>query len=172
MSIHLLLVGYVIVSRIVELLISRRNTRRLLAQGGYEVGGNHYPVIVALHVAWIVALAVLVPTETPPKIPFLIAFGLVQIARYWVIGSLGGRWTTRIIVVPGKVLVTRGPYRWFRHPNYLVVIAEIALLPLVFDAWEIALGFSIANAVIILYRIHIEEKALTMSIRVKRQDTA
>ncbi len=168
MSAHLLLVGYVTFARIAELLIARRNTRRLLAMGGYEVGRNHYPVIVALHVAWIVALAVLVPTETPPVQHFLIAFGLVQVARFWVLGSLGGRWTTRIIVVPGVALVTHGPYRWLRHPNYLVVISEIALLPLVFEAWEIALGFSAVNAVIILYRIQIEEKALGLSMSVNR----
>ncbi len=168
MSAQLLLVGYVILARIMELLISRRNTRRLLAIGGYEVGRNHYPVIVALHVAWIVALAVLEPTETSPHLHFLIAFAGLQVARIWVIGSLSDRWTTRIIVVPGGALVRRGPYRWFRHPNYLVVIAEIALLPLVFGAWEIALGFSAVNAVLILYRIHIEEKALAMSTGVKR----
>lgn len=168
MSAHLLLVGYVILVRIVELLISRHNTRRLLAIGGYEVGRNHYPVIVTLHVAWIVALAFFVPTETSPERHFLIAFGLIQIARFWVIGSLAGRWTTRIIVVPGLALVTRGPYRWFRHPNYLVVISEIALVPLIFGAWEIALGFSAINAVIILYRIHIEEEALTKSKSIKR----
>lgn len=168
MSAHLLLVGYVTFARIVELLIARRNTRRLLAMGGYEVGRNHYPVIVALHVAWIVALAVLVPTETPPVQHFLIAFGLVQVARFWVLGSLGDRWTTRIIVVPGVALVTHGPYRWLRHPNYLVVISEIALLPLAFEAWEIALGFSAVNAVIILYRIQIEEKALALSMSVNR----
>ena len=157
---HGLLVGYVILARLAELLVARRNTRRLLARGGHEVGRRHYPLIVATHTAWIIALAFLVPTETPPAPHFLVPFVLVQVFRYWVIGSLGARWTTRIIVVPGAPLVKHGPYRWLRHPNYLVVAAEIALLPLVFGAWEIALGFSAVNAGILLHRVRIEEKEL------------
>ncbi len=157
---HVLLVGYVILARLAELLVARRNTRRLLARGGHEVGRRHYPLVVATHTAWILALAFLVPTETPPAPHFLIPFVLVQVIRYWVIGSLGQRWTTRIIVVPGAALVKHGPYRWLRHPNYWVVAAEIALLPLVFGAWEIALGFSAVNAVILIHRVRIEESAL------------
>ena len=160
MTAHALLLGYVVFARFAELLLARRNTRRLLAMGGYEVGRSHYPLIVVTHVAWILALALLVPTETPPTAHFLIPFILVQIIRYWVIHSLGARWTTRVIVVPGAALVTRGPYRWLRHPNYLVVFAEMAMLPLVFGVWEIALGFSSVNAVIPSYRIRIEEAAL------------
>lgn len=160
MTAHVLLVGYVILARFAELLVARRNTRRLLARGGHEVGRRHYPLIVATHTAWILALAFLVPTEAPPAPHFLIPFVLVQVIRYWVIGSLGARWTTRIIVVPGAPLVKHGPYRWLRHPNYWVVAAEIALLPLVFGAWEIALGFSVVNAVILLHRVRIEEREL------------
>ncbi len=160
MTAHVLLVGYVILARFAELLVARRNTRRLLARGGHEVGRRHYPLVVATHTAWILALAFLVPTETPPAPHFLVPFVLVQVIRYWVIGSLGARWTTRIIVVPGAPLVKHGPYRWLRHPNYLVVAAEIALLPLVFGAWEIALGFSAVNAGILLHRVRIEDKAL------------
>ncbi len=157
---HVLLVGYVILARLAELLVARRNTRRLLADGGHEVGRRHYPLIVATHAAWILALAFLVPTETPPAPYFLVPFMLVQVIRYWVIGSLGARWTTRIIVVPGAPLVKLGPYRWLRHPNYWVVAAEIALLPLVFGAWEIALGFSAVNAVLLHHRVRIEERGL------------
>lgn len=160
MTAHVLLVGYVILARFAELLVARRNTRRLLARGGHEVGRRHYPLVVATHTAWILALALLVPTETPPAPHFLVPFMLVQVFRYWVIGSLGARWTTRIIVVPGAALVMHGPYRWLRHPNYLVVAAEIALLPLVFGAWEIAFGFSAVNAVILLHRVDIEEREL------------
>ena len=160
MTAHVLLVGYVILARLAELLVARRNTRRLLAGGGHEVGRSHYPLIVATHTAWILALAFLVPTEVPPAPHFLVPFMLVQVIRYWVIGSLGARWTTRIIVVPGSPLVKHGPYRWLRHPNYWVVAAEIALLPLVFGAWEIALGFSAVNAVILLHRVRIEEREL------------
>ncbi len=162
---HGLLVGYVILARLAELLVARRNTRRLLAGGGHEAGRRHYPLIVATHAAWILALAFLVPTETPPAPYFLVPFVLVQVIRYWVIGSLGARWTTRIIVVPGAALVKHGPYRWLRHPNYWVVAAEIALLPLVFGAWEIALGFSAVNAVILLHRVRIEERELGLRIR-------
>ncbi len=160
MTAHVLLVGYVILARLAELLVARHNTRRLLAEGGHEVGRRHYPLIVATHIAWILALAFLVPTEAPPAPHFLVPFVLVQVIRYWVIVSLGARWTTRIIVVPGAALVKHGPYRWLRHPNYWVVAAEIALLPLVFGAWEIALGFSAVNAGILLHRVRIEEKAL------------
>jgi len=160
LSVHGLVVGYVIVARLAELLLANRNTRGLLANGGYEVGRRHYPLIVATHLAWILALVFMVPTDTPPHIPILAAFILVQGFRYWVISSLGRRWTTRIIVVPGEALVKRGPYRWFRHPNYMVVCAEIALLPLVFGAWQIALGFSALNAAILTHRIRIEEREL------------
>ena len=161
MTAHVVLLGYVVLARLVELSVSRRNTRRLLARGGYEVGQKHYPLIVAIHVGWVLALALLVPADTPPLPLFLIPFLLVQVIRYWVILSLGVRWTTRIIVVPGAALVTHGPYRWLRHPNYLVVAAEIALLPLVFGAWEISLGFSVANAAMLLYRIRVEDAALS-----------
>ena len=160
MTIHMLLIGYVIFTRLAELFIARRNTRRLLAVGGYEVGSSHYPLIVLFHVAWIIAVIVLVPTQTPPAIHFLVLFIFTQVMRYWVINSLGTRWTTRIIVLPGSPLVTTGPYRWMHHPNYLVVVSEIALLPLVFGAWEIAMGFSIVNAMLLSYRIRIENNAL------------
>jgi len=159
---HAILVGYVVFARFAELLVAGRNTRRLLAMGGYEVGRGHYYLIVTIHGAWILALALLVATDSPPASQFLIPFILVQAIRYWVIISLGARWTTRIIVLPGAELVRRGPYRWLRHPNYLVVIAEIALLPMVFGAWEIALGFSAVNAIILFYRIRIEERALSL----------
>ena len=164
MSAHVLLVGYVVFARLAELLLARRNTRRLLAKGGYEVGRGHYPLIVATHAAWILAVAFLVPTDTSPKVYYLIPFIMLQVVRYWVILSLGDHWTTRVIVLPGAALVTHGPYRWLKHPNYLVVIGEIALLPLVFGAWKVALGFTVVNTAIIFYRIRIEETALEIGI--------
>jgi len=157
---HMLLVGYVVLARLLELFVANRNTRRLLAGGGYEIGGGHYPLIVVLHATWVLAIAFLIPTETPPKLHFLALFLIVQGLRYWVISTLGTRWTTRIIIVPDVPLVTHGPYRWLKHPNYLVVIAEIALLPLIFGAWEIALAFSILNAALLQHRIRVENKAL------------
>lgn len=157
---HALLVTYVIVARLAELAVARRNTRRLLARGGVEAGRTHYPAIVALHAGWLAAVAFLVPADAPPAPVPLVLFLIIQVLRYWVIVSLGERWTTRIIVVPGAPLVTKGPYRWLRHPNYVFVAAEIALLPLVFGAWEIALVFSFLNGVVLWHRIRTEERAL------------
>ena len=156
---NLVILGLVTLSRLVELPIAARNTARLKAEGGHEVGAGHYPLIVALHVAWLASLWVLAP-QRPISLPFLILFGLVEIGRIWVLQTLGPRWTTRIIVVPGEALVTRGPYKYLNHPNYAVVIAEIALLPLVFGLWPIALIFSLLNAAILTVRIREENRAL------------
>lgn len=161
MTIHMVVIGYVIVARMGELLLAHRHTRRLRARGGFEVGRGHYPLIVVLHLAWLACLAILIPTDTPPDQYVLAAFAVVQVGRFWVLRSLGERWTTRIIVVPGDPLVQRGPYRWCRHPNYLVVCAEIALLPLAFGAWQIALLFSFLNAVLLAHRIKTEQRALS-----------
>lgn len=160
MTWHVFAVGYVILARLIELTLANRNTRRLLARGGTEVGAGHYPLMVAVHVCWIAALALLVPSDVEPNAFLLAAFAVVQVLRIWVIASLGERWTTRIIVLPGAPLVRRGPYRWLRHPNYVVVVLEIALLPLAFGAWDIAVVFSILNAGLLCWRIRIEEQAL------------
>ena len=150
----------VALQRLAELGYARRNARRLLAAGGVEHGAGHYPLFVALHGAWLAALFVLVPAEAPADWGLLGLYGLLQLGRLWVIASLGGRWTTRVIVVPGAPLVTRGPYRFLRHPNYLVVALEIPILPLAFGAWQIALGFGLANLALLAQRIRIEERAL------------
>ncbi len=150
----------VALQRLAELGYARRNARRLLAAGGVEHGAGHYPLFVALHGAWLVALFVLVPAEAPADWGLLGLYGLLQLGRLWVIASLGGRWTTRVIVVPGAALVTRGPYRFLRHPNYLVVALEIPVLPLAFGAWQIALGFGLANLALLAQRIRVEERAL------------
>ena len=134
--------------------------RRLLAAGGVEHGAGHYPLFVVLHGAWLAALFVLVPAEAPADWGLLGLYGLLQLGRLWVIASLGGRWTTRVIVVPGAPRVTRGPYRFLRHPNYLVVALEIPVLPLAFGAWQIALGFGLANLALLAQRIRVEERAL------------
>lgn len=154
------LVLLVALQRLGELVLSRRNTARLVARGGHEVGAGHYPFIVALHVGWLAAVFVAVPTETPAHWPLLAVFAALQGARIWVIASLGAYWTTRIVTVPNAPLVRRGPYRWLRHPNYAIVAAEIAVLPLVFGAWRIALGFTLANAALLTWRIAVEERAL------------
>ena len=150
----------VALQRLAELGYARRNARRLLAAGGVEHGAGHYPLFVALHGAWLAALFVLVPAEAPADWGLLGLYGLLQLGRLWVIASLGGRWTTRVIVVPGAPLVTRGPYRFLRHPNYLVVALEIPVLPLAFGAWQIALGFGLANLALLAQRIRVEERAL------------
>ncbi len=150
----------VALQRLAEVGYARRNARRLLAAGGVEHGAGHYPLFVALHGAWLVALFVLVPAQAPADWALLGLYGVLQLGRLWVIASLGGRWTTRVIVVPGAPLVTRGPYRFLRHPNYLIVALEIPVLPLAFGAWHIALAFGFANLALLAQRIRVEERAL------------
>ena len=123
----LLFIAFLIVQRLTELAIARRNTARLLARGAREHGAEHYPFIVALHTAWIVAIAVLGAGE-PVNLFWLALFGLLQLARAWVLTTLGPRWTTRIIVTD-EPLVIRGPFRFVRHPNYTVVVLEIFVAP-------------------------------------------
>lgn len=146
--------------RVAELVYARRNARRLLAEGGIEHGAGRYPLIVLLHAAWLVALFFLVPPGAGVSWPLIATYLLLQVARLWVIVSLGRFWTTRVITVPDAPLVRHGPYRWLKHPNYLVVAAEIAVLPLAFGAWQLAVGFSLANAAVLADRIRIEERAL------------
>ncbi len=153
------LLAFVTLQRLVELPIARANTKRLLAAGGHEVGAGHYPYIIALHAAWLGTLWWLAPGR-PIHLPFLILFALIEAARIWVLRTLGPRWTTRIIVVPGEQLVATGPYRFVSHPNYLVVIGEIAVLPLVFGLWQVALIFSLLNAAVLTIRIRAENRAL------------
>lgn len=159
MTLNLLVLGLVTLSRLVELPIAAANTRRLRAAGGYEVAPGHYPLIVALHAAWLATLWWLAPGR-PVSLPLLALFGVVELGRIWVLLTLGGRWTTRIIIVPGETLVRRGPYRFFNHPNYAVVMAEIALLPLVFGLWPVAVVFTLLNAAVLAIRIREENSAL------------
>ena len=159
-----IIVGLVAIERLAELFYANRNTRKLLARGGQEIGRNHYPLIVALHTAWLAAVYLAAPPDVAP-IWWLIAVYLVlQAMRYWIIASLAGYWTTRIITVPDAPLVKRGPYRFLRHPNYAVVIAEIAILPLAFREPLVALVFSVLNAVLLWRRIRIENGALNARV--------
>ena len=151
--------AFVTAERLVELWIARRNTARLLASGAQEHAPRHYPLIVAVHASWLAALWWLAPGQ-PVNVPLLILFGLLQLGRLWVLATLGGRWTTRIIVTPGEALVRRGPYRFISHPNYLVVIGEIALLPLAFGLVWAAAIFTALNAAVLTIRIRAENKAL------------
>jgi methyltransferase len=146
--------------RLGELAYARRNTRHLLDRGGQEHGAAHYPLFIGLHAAWLGVIFATVLPDTPPSLPLLGIFAVLLFARFWTIGSLGPYWTTRVITVPGEPLVKRGPYRFFRHPNYVIVFSEIAVLPLIFGAWRIALLFSLLNAALLWQRVRVEEKAL------------
>ncbi len=145
--------------RLGELVLARINTRRLLQRGAVEYAPEHYPFIVALHAAWLGGLWWLAPGR-PAVWPWLVVFALCQAVRVWTIMALGERWTTRIIVLPGKPLVARGPYRFFPHPNYAVVVVEIAALPLAFGLGGFALAFSLLNAAALWVRIRAEDRAL------------
>ena len=159
MSLGILILALVTVERLAELPWAEANRRRLIAAGGHEVASGHYPLIVLVHASWLVALWLLAPGR-PVNLVLLVAFLLVEAGRIWVLTTLGRRWTTRIIVVPGEKLVARGPYRFVDHPNYVVVALEIALLPLVFGLWEVALIFSLLNAAVLWVRIRAENRTL------------
>jgi methyltransferase len=153
------LLGLVTVQRLGELIIAHRNTARLKAQGAYEVAPGHYPLIVILHAAWLAGLWWLA-WNRPLNLPLAAAFLAIEGLRIWVLISIGARWTTRIIILPGAPLVRRGPYRFFPHPNYAVVCAEILVLPLAFGFWAYALIFTTLNAAILFVRIRAENAAL------------
>lgn len=160
------LVGVVAVERLVELVVSARNVRWALGRGGREEARGHYPAMVLLHAGLLVACVAEVGLADRPFVPVLgwTALAVVvaaQTLRWWCITTLGRRWNTRVVVVPGLPLVRRGPYRWFRHPNYVAVVAEGLALPLVHTAWVTALAFTVLNAVLLLrVRIPAEERAL------------
>ncbi len=161
---YLAFLGLLALERGVELAVSARHARRLLARGGVEVGRRHHGPMVAVHAAFLVAcgLEALAHPDPPPRAALLAAAGvlLAQALRWWAVATLGERWTTRVIVLPGAPPVTRGPYRHLRHPNYLAVILEMALVPLAFGSWRTALAFSAANAALLAVRIRAEERAL------------
>ena len=150
---------FVTAERLLELVIARINTKRLLGQGAREHGASHYPLIFAVHAAWLIALWLLATGRQVD--PFWLAmFVLLLIARFWIIATLGPRWTTRIIVLPEAPLVREGPYRFLNHPNYWVVIGEIAVLPLVFGLPWVALIFTVLNVIVLWIRVREENRAL------------
>ena len=159
MSLGIAVLAFVTLQRLAELWLANRNSRKLLAAGAREFGAGHYPLIVAVHAAWLAALWWWAPGR-PINMVTLLTFALLQLGRIWVIASLGRRWTTRIIVTPGLPLVRRGPYRWMDHPNYLIVVLEIICLPMAFGLWPIALVFSALNAAVLAIRIKAEDEAL------------
>lgn len=155
-----LIVGLVALERVGELVLARRNTRALLAAGAREIGRGHYPLIVLLHLSWLMSVYIFADKNAPPVWAWIAVYLALQPVRYWAIASLGRYWTTRIIAVPDAPLVTRGPYRLMRHPNYAVVILEIAVLPLAFDELQVAMIFSLLNSTLIAWRVRVETKAL------------
>jgi methyltransferase len=160
-----LAVALVAGQRLFELVLARRNERRAWARGAVERGQNHYLLIVALHTLWLVSTLVeglLRGPDIPAFWPVPLAlFLLVQPLRYWAIFSLGERWNTKILVLPGEKPVRRGPYRYFGHPNYVVVVVEILTFPLIFGAWFTALVFTVLNAAVLSIRIREENRALS-----------
>lgn len=159
MTAAILLLLVVTLQRLAELAISRRNTARQLARGAREHSPGHYPFLVLLHAAWLAGLWLL-GWDRPVQLWWLGLFAILQVMRVWVLITLGRRWTTRIIVQPGQPPVQSGPYRFLSHPNYLIVVGEIAVLPLVFSLPYYALAFSMLNAALLTVRIRAENRAL------------
>jgi methyltransferase len=158
-SLAVIVLALVTLQRLAELWLAKRNTARLLARGAQEAAPGHYPLIVAVHALWLAAMWWFAPGRAVDGF-WLGMFVLLQLARLWVIATLGDRWTTRIIILPGAPLVRGGPYRLVSHPNYWVVIGEIAALPLAFGLWQVALVFSLLNAAVLTVRIRAENEAL------------
>jgi methyltransferase len=158
----ILAVGF---ERLIELLVAKRNARWALANGGKEFGRNHYPVMVVLHTALLLGCAIEVWALHRPFVPWigwpmLVVVAASQVLRWWCATTPGRRWNTRVIVLPKSQLVQSGPYRWIHHPNYVAVVAEGLALPLVHGAWLTAIGFTVANALLLTVRIKIENSAL------------
>jgi len=154
------LIGLLVAQRLGELAYARANTRALLARGAQEIGAGHYPLFVILHASWLVTMATL--TGPSPLVPWVLLGVLIAVqgARVWVIATLGRYWTTRIITLPGAPLVRRGPFRFVRHPNYLVVAVEIPLVPLILGLEWVSVIFGLANLALLAYRICVEDRAL------------
>jgi methyltransferase len=159
------LVALVGVERFAELVVSRRNAAWSLSHGGFETGREHYPVMVVLHTGLLVGM-LLEAWIRRPDVDAWLAYPMValvlasQALRWWCIATLGRRWNTRVIVVPGLPLVRSGPYRYFSHPNYVAVVVEGVALPLVHAAWTTAVVFTAANAALLTVRLRVENAAL------------
>jgi methyltransferase len=151
--------AYATLQRLWDAVFGQRNAARLLASGAVEHGRGHYPLIVALHSAWLAALWLALPVREI-SLPALFGFTALQGLRFWIIASLGARWSTRILVLPGAPLVRSGPYRWLDHPNYMVVALEMPVLPLVFGLTGVASAFALLNALVLVFRIRAEDRAL------------
>jgi methyltransferase len=162
---YTVLIAVIAIQRLWELGVSRRHQRALKARGAIEVGADHYPWMVALHTTFLLSCVAEVWVLDRPWRPLVAAVAMLVLGaaltlRWWTLATLGDRWTTRVLVIPGEELVTTGPYRWLRHPNYLAVVLEIAAIPMVHFAWLTATIFSFANLALLSERIGVEERAL------------
>ena len=153
------ILALVTVQRLGELVWAKRNMRRLMAKGAREEAPGHYPLIVLVHAAWLLGLWWLA-WDASVNLFWLAVFVVLQLLRLWVLATLGERWTTKIVVLPGAERITTGPFRFLNHPNYAVVVGEIAVLPLTFGLWLFGLTFSLLNAAVLFIRIRAENEAL------------
>lgn len=162
-----IVISIVVLQRLIELFIAKRNEKWMLGQGAFEAGATHYPVMVMMHVTFFVSflleVVILGRAHSPFWMILLVIFLLTQAARIWCLLSLGKFWNTKIIILPGATVVRRGPYKWLRHPNYLIVTIELLVLPLLFGAYFTAVLFSLLNVCMLSVRIPAEEKALKES---------
>ncbi len=154
------ILALVTVQRIAETIYAERNARALRRRGAIEYASAQHPFFIALHGGWLLSMLLFISPETMPNWGLIAAYALMQPARLWVLATLGSRWTTRVLVLPGSPLVRSGPYRFMRHPNYAIVVVEIALLPLAFGALWIAGIFTILNLALLAWRIRAEDAAL------------
>jgi methyltransferase len=152
----------ILLQRGLEELYSQYNTRRLTQLGGFEVGREYYPVVATAHLCWIAGLAFLIPPHASMSAPLLVAFIGLQPLRYWIIATLGRYWTHRVITLPGAPVVAKGPYRFLRHPNYAVTLAETLLLPLAFRQVALGIIFAAIWAAVLQYKISLEDQVLDM----------
>ena len=168
-----IVISIVIIQRLTELVIAKNNEKRMIAEGAYEVGARHYPMIVLLHTAFFVSLLAEVLIRKPALSPIwgvlLAIFLLTQVLRFWCLTSLGKYWNTKIIILPGADVVMKGPYKFIRHPNYVIVATEILVLPLLFGAYFTAILFTLLNAWMMSVRIPQEEKALKEATNYKEK---
>ena len=164
MTLFICVVSFIIIQRILELLVARNNEKWIKSKGGYEVGANHYPYMVAIHIGFFISLIIEFMVFKQAVSPFwlllFVIFISLQIMRVWVIASLGRFWNTKILVLPGAHVVKKGPFHFIRHPNYVVVTSEIIIIPLMFEAYFTAIVFTLLNIIILSVRIPKEEAAL------------
>jgi methyltransferase len=166
-SLAAIILSLVTLQRLGELVLARRNTASLKAHGAIEFDAQHYPLIVLVHAAWLLTLWVF-GRDQNVNLWLLAAFFLLQAVRLWILATLGRRWTTRIIIIPGEPLIASGPYRYFSHPNYAVVVAEIAVLPLALHLPMVAAMFTLLNAAVLVVRLRAETRALSAGVALSR----